>query len=170
MQQSQPPLSPFRMGPGPCCGDQPMLQRVVAAFGQTAFGKKIRIWPGHFRDCIWPESVFQNFDRPNRIWPELVCFGQVCVCVCVVCVVLGVFCVQDFWWVSSRFLGLSARPPPLRGPLPPGVQGIVVGDVVRRLVARTVARHLGQIVVATTFPYQYTLSTVQYSFIKMGVK
>ena len=93
--------------------------------------KKIRIWPGHFRDRIWPnriwpELVFQSFDR---IWPEsvflvfclrlCVCvfqdFGCVQVCVCVVCVwccvVLGVFncvccvcCVQDFSWVSSRFL------------------------------------------------------------------
>ena len=35
---------------------------VMAAFVQTAFGQKIRIWPGHFREHIWP----------NRIWPESV--------------------------------------------------------------------------------------------------
>ena len=41
--------------------------------------KKIRIWPGRFRDRIWPnriwpELVFQSVDRiwPNRIWPILV--------------------------------------------------------------------------------------------------
>ena len=46
--------------------------------------KKIRIWPGRFRDRIWPnriwpnriwpEFVFQSVDRiwPNRIWPILV--------------------------------------------------------------------------------------------------
>ena len=52
--------------------------------------KKIRIWPGHFRDRFWP----------NRIWPELV-FGQVCVCVCVSRFLVGDFkifggCLQDF--------------------------------------------------------------------------
>ena len=81
-------------------------------------------WPGHFRDRIWP----------NRIWPALVFsvfWPSVCVCsrfwVCsrlCVCGVYGVFkifggCLQDFWWVSSRFLGLSAGPPPPRErPLP----------------------------------------------------
>ena len=41
--------------------------------------KKIRIWPGRFRDRIWPnriwpELVFQSVDRiwPNRVWPILV--------------------------------------------------------------------------------------------------
>ena len=40
-----------------------------------------------------------------------------------------------------------------------GVRGIVVGDVVRRLVARTVAQQLGPSVEAATAPYQYVLST-----------
>ena len=40
-----------------------------------------------------------------------------------------------------------------------GVRGIVVGDVVRRLVARTVAQQLGPSVEAATAPYQYALST-----------
>ena len=72
---------------------------VMPAFGQTVFGQKIRIWPGHFRDRIWqnriwPELVFQSVDR---IWPELVLlvfWPRVCV-----------LCLQDFWWVSSRFFG-----------------------------------------------------------------
>ena len=34
-----------------------------------------------------------------------------------------------------------------------------MGDVVRRLVAQTVAQHLGPSVQAATTPYQYTLST-----------
>ena len=65
--------------------------------------KKIRIWPGHFRDRIWPnriwpELVFQSVDRiwPNRIWPELV-FLVFWSCVCVsrfwVCSRLCVLCV-----------------------------------------------------------------------------
>ena len=68
------------------------------------FGQKIRIWLGHFRDRIWPELVFQSVDRiwPNRIWPELV-FSVFWPCVCVLCV-WCVLCLQDFWWVSSRFL------------------------------------------------------------------
>ena len=52
---------------------------VMPAFGQTAFGQKIRIWPVCFRDRIWPnriwqELVFHSVDRiwPNRIWPILV--------------------------------------------------------------------------------------------------
>ena len=40
-----------------------------------------------------------------------------------------------------------------------GVRGIVVGDVVRRLVARTVAQQLGPSVEAATAPYQYAIST-----------
>ena len=40
-----------------------------------------------------------------------------------------------------------------------GVRGIVVGDVVRRLVARTVAQQLGPSVEAATAPCQHALST-----------
>ena len=40
-----------------------------------------------------------------------------------------------------------------------GVRGIVVGDVVRRLVARTVAQQLGPSVEAATALYQHALST-----------
>ena len=40
-----------------------------------------------------------------------------------------------------------------------GVRGIVAGDVVRRLVARTIAQQLGPAVKAATAPYQYALST-----------
>ena len=40
-----------------------------------------------------------------------------------------------------------------------GVRGIVVGDVIRRLVARTVAQQVGSNVVKATAPYQYALST-----------
>ena len=39
-----------------------------------------------------------------------------------------------------------------------GVRGIVTGDVVRRLVARTIAQQLGPAVKATTAPHQYALS------------
>ena len=112
-------------------------QQVMPTFGQnriwhkkktdlakTASGQKIRIWPGRFRDriwpnSIWPEFVFQSVDRiwPNHIWPELVflMFGHVCVCVsrfwvcstlCVVCVVLGVFnCVCGVCCVFKIFGG-----------------------------------------------------------------
>ena len=68
---------------------------------------------------IWPELVFQSFDRfwPNHIWPELVFFVfwpcvcvfqdfgcvQNCVCLlCVWCMLLGVF---------EIFHGPSAGPP-----------------------------------------------------------
>ena len=40
-----------------------------------------------------------------------------------------------------------------------GVRGIVVGDVVRRLVARTMAQQLSKAVEAATAPYQYAMST-----------
>ena len=40
-----------------------------------------------------------------------------------------------------------------------GVRGIVVGEVIRRLVARTVAQQLGPAVEAATSPFQYALST-----------
>ena len=40
-----------------------------------------------------------------------------------------------------------------------GVRGTVVGDVVRRLVARTMAQPLGPQVESATVPFQYALST-----------
>ena len=40
-----------------------------------------------------------------------------------------------------------------------GVRGIVAGDIVRRLVARTMAQQLGPSVEAATSPFQYALST-----------
>ena len=40
-----------------------------------------------------------------------------------------------------------------------GVRGIVVGDVLRRLVGRTMAQQLGKAVEAATAPHQYALST-----------
>ena len=40
-----------------------------------------------------------------------------------------------------------------------GVRGIVVGDVVRRLVGRTMAQQLGKVVEAATAPHQHALST-----------
>ena len=40
-----------------------------------------------------------------------------------------------------------------------GVRGIVAGDVIRRLVAKTMAQQLGDAVEAFTAPYQYALRT-----------
>ena len=40
-----------------------------------------------------------------------------------------------------------------------GVRGIVVGDIVRRLVARTIAQQMSDVVEAATAPHQYALST-----------
>ena len=40
-----------------------------------------------------------------------------------------------------------------------GVRGIVVGDVVRRLVARTIAQQFTEEAEAVTHPFQYALST-----------
>ena len=40
-----------------------------------------------------------------------------------------------------------------------GVRGIVTGDVVRRLVARTMAQQMGKTVESATAPFQYALST-----------
>ena len=40
-----------------------------------------------------------------------------------------------------------------------GVRGIVTGDVLRRLVARTMAHHSGPAVKVATAPHQYALST-----------
>ena len=46
-----------------------------------------------------------------------------------------------------------------RLPNPMEACGIVAGDVVRRLVARTVSQKLGPEVEQTTNPYQYAMST-----------
>ena len=40
-----------------------------------------------------------------------------------------------------------------------GVRGIVAGDVVRRLVARTISQQLSSVVERATAPFQYALST-----------
>ena len=40
-----------------------------------------------------------------------------------------------------------------------GVRGIVVGDTLRRLVARTIAQQLSVVVEAATAPFQYALLT-----------
>ena len=39
------------------------------------------------------------------------------------------------------------------------MRGIVVGEVIRRLVARTIAQQLGPAVEAATSPFQFALST-----------
>ena len=38
------------------------------------------------------------------------------------------------------------------------MRGIVAGDVIRRLTARTIAQHVGQAVKEATSPFQYALS------------
>ena len=40
-----------------------------------------------------------------------------------------------------------------------GVRGMVAGDVIRRLVARTIAQQLSETVERATAPFQYALST-----------
>ena len=40
-----------------------------------------------------------------------------------------------------------------------GVRGIVVGDTLSRLVARTVAQQMGNVVEAAKRPHQYAMST-----------
>ena len=40
-----------------------------------------------------------------------------------------------------------------------GVRGIVAGDILRRLVARTVAQQMGKVVEAATRPHQYAMFT-----------
>ena len=40
-----------------------------------------------------------------------------------------------------------------------GVRGIVVGNVFRRLIARTIAQEIGETVQSATVPYQYALKT-----------
>ena len=40
-----------------------------------------------------------------------------------------------------------------------GVRGIVAGDIIRRLVARTISQQLSSVVERATAPFQYALST-----------
>ena len=40
-----------------------------------------------------------------------------------------------------------------------GVRGITVVDILRRLVARTIAQQISKVVEESTVPYQYALST-----------
>ena len=54
--------------------------------------------------------------------------------------------------VRSRRLTVLSKPDG-------GVRGIVSGDVIRRLVARTIAQQLGPAVKSATAPHQYALST-----------
>ena len=107
------------LGPPPF--GAPPFWAVMATFGQTAFGqnriwpKKVRIWPGHFRDRIWPK----------HIWPELVFsvfWPSVCVC-CVFKILVGVFkilggCLQDFWAFPLPLLPPPERPLPRTAPSP----------------------------------------------------
>ena len=41
-----------------------------------------------------------------------------------------------------------------------GVRGIIAGDMIRRLVARTMSQQLSKAVERATFPFQYALTTV----------
>ena len=50
------------------------------------------------------------------------------------------------------------RLPPLQKPSR-GVRGIVTGDIIRRLVARTISRQIGPSIETATTPFQYALST-----------
>ena len=60
---------------------------------------------------------------------------------------------------SSRASGCGVnRLTPLSKP-DGGVRGIVSGDVIRRLVARTIAQQLGEAIKSATAPHQYALST-----------
>ena len=49
-----------------------------------------------------------------------------------------------------------------------GVRGIVVGDVIRRLVARTVAQQVGSNVEKATAPYQHALSTQSWMRVRVS--
>ena len=48
-----------------------------------------------------------------------------------------------------------------------GVRGIVVGDVVRRLVGRSIAQQLGKAMEGATAPFQYALSIVNNGRVRM---
>ena len=68
---------------------------------------------------------------------------------------------EPFWLKSFLFktvLLARGRLTALRKP-DGGVTGIMVGDVVRRLVSRTVTQQLGEAVKLATSPFQYALST-----------
>ena len=62
-------------------------------------------------------------------------------------------------WSSMQVLVKAARRLTALSKRDGGVRGIVAGDVFRRLVARTMAKQLGQAVMKATSPHQYPLST-----------
>ena len=84
----------------------------ISAFGQNAFGQN-RIWPKNGQSFSWPHLAKPHLARisvskcwPHFAKPHLARIGVLCVlpCVCVLCV-------QNFWWVSSRFLvGFTRQP------------------------------------------------------------
>ena len=75
---------------------------------KTAFAQKIRIWPSHFRDRIWPELIFQSFDRiwPDCMWPELL-FKVFRPCV---------YVLQDFKMLGVFKIVCAFSPPPPHRP------------------------------------------------------
>ena len=60
----------------------------------------------------------------------------------------------DVFWDAFRMGRVTALTKP-----DSGVRGIVVGDVFRRLIARTIAQESGETVQSATAPYQYALKT-----------
>ena len=60
----------------------------------------------------------------------------------------------DVFWDAFRIRRVTALTKP-----DGGVRGIVVGDVFRRLIARTIAQEIGETVQSATAPYQYALKT-----------
>ena len=77
---------------------------------------------------------------------------------------------SQLFFQAAELLARAQVPPSIKeairlGPLTAlrkldgGVRGIVVGDIVRRLVARTISQQLSERVQAATAPFQYALST-----------
>ena len=60
----------------------------------------------------------------------------------------------DVFWDAVRLGRVTALVKP-----DGGVRGIVVGDVLRRVIARTIAQEIGDAVQSATGPYQYALKT-----------
>ena len=65
----------------------------------------------------------------------------------------GQLCHHQLWHSSDQAVFLHVTKPS------GGVRGIVAGDVVRRLVAKTIAQQLTKVVEKATAPFQYALST-----------
>ena len=61
---------------------------------------------------------------------------------------------RDVFWDEFRMGRVTALAKP-----DGGMRGIVVGDVFRRLIARTIAQEIGETVQSATAPYQYALKT-----------